>query len=135
MADPCALLDPDVIAAASGVQMPAGVPRVEEARQVEMCTWTSSDPIAIVATGVTKVGAEEAFTTNRDLSPAYFDGDAVEQPLESADKAYVVKVGEDGGWVVGAIAKGVFIQVQITGDGMTQQVAEDLTKQMIARLP
>lgn len=99
-----------------------------------MCTWKSDDPFLIVAASLTDVAAEEAFKTNVDLAPAYFDGEAVTITVPGADKAYAVQQ-PDVGWVVGAIAKGRFVQVQVGGNDVTQEQAAALVADAIARMP
>lgn len=114
--------------------MPDGVETIEEARQVQMCTWQSTDPFTIVAASLTDVDADEAFQTNVDLAPAYFDGEAQTITLPGADKAYAVQQ-PDVGWVVGAVAKGRFVQVQVGGTDITQEQAATLVENAIARMP
>ena len=134
LASPCDLLTVDQIASATGVTVPDGTAKTDDARQVQMCTWQSSDPVLIVAASLTDVGAEEAFKTNVDLAPAYFDGDAKIITVPGADKAYAGQQ-PDVGWVVGAIAKGRFVQVQVGGTGITQEQTTTLVQDAIAALP
>ena len=134
LSGPCDLLTLEQIEAATGVAVTDGEQKDDEARQIQMCTWQSSDPFVIVAASLTDVGAAEAFQTNFDLAPAYFDGDPVTITLPGADKAYAVQQ-PDVGWVVGAIAKGRFVQVQVGGTDITQAQASTLVENAIARMP
>jgi hypothetical protein len=99
-----------------------------------VCTWTSTDPFTIVAASLTDVGAAEAYQTNVDLAPAYFDGDPVDTAVPGADKAYAVQQ-PDVGWVIGAIAKGRFLQIQVGGDGITEAQVGALMQDAVNRLP
>lgn len=131
---PCDLLTLEQIAAATGIEVPDGSADADEARQIQMCTWQSTDPLLIVAASLTDVAAEEAFQTNVDLAPAYFDGDPVDITLPGADKAYAVQQ-PDVGWVVGAVAKDRFVQVQVGGYDITQEQVATLVQDAITRLP
>lgn len=99
-----------------------------------MCTWQSTDPFLIVAASLTDVAAEDAFNTNVDLAPAYFDGNAVDVTVPGADKAYAVQQ-PDVGWVVGAIAKGRFVQVQAGSSSVTREQVVALVQDAIQRMP
>ena len=134
LASPCALLTVDQISTATGVTVPDGSATKDDARQIQMCTWQSTDPILIVAASLTDVAADDAFKTNVDLAPAYFDGDAQAITVPGADKAYAVQQ-PDVGWVVGAVAKGRFVQVQVGGTDITQEQTVALIQDAIAALP
>ena len=134
LTSPCDLLTLDQISVATGVTVPDGSATTDDARQIQMCTWQSTDPFLIVAASLTDVAADEAFKTNVDLAPAYFDGDPVTITLPGADKAYAVQQ-PDVGWVVGAVAKGRFVQVQVGGSDITQEQAATLVQDAIARMP
>lgn len=132
--DPCSLLDAAAVQDVLGVEVDAGVEDRDEARQVRMCTWQRSDPVAIVVAGVTSVGADEAYTTNKDLAPAYFGGEAVEKPVAGTDRAYVVASG-DTGYAVGLVAQGRYLSVQVAADGVTEEQAVSLAERAAAALP
>jgi hypothetical protein len=134
LSGPCDLLSVEQITAATGITVPDGSAKADEARQIQMCTWQSTDPFLIVAASLTDVGAVEAFQTNVDLAPAYFDGDPVTISLPGAEKAYAVQQ-PDVGWVIGAIAKGRFVQVQVGGNDVTQQQVATLVEDAISRMP
>jgi hypothetical protein len=134
LSGPCDLLTVEQIEAAIAVAMPDGVEKQDDVRKIQMCTWTSTDPFAIVAASLTDVGAAEAFQTNFDLAPAYFDGDPVKTDVPGTDKAYAVQQ-PDVGWVVGAIAKGRFLQIQVGGTDITQAQVTTLMQDAVNRLP
>jgi hypothetical protein len=134
LSGPCDLLTAEQIEAAIAVAMPDGVEKQDDVRKIQMCTWTSTDPFAIVAASLTDVGAAEAFQTNFDLAPAYFDGDPVKTDVPGTDKAYAVQQ-PDVGWVVGAIAKGRFLQIQVGGTDITQAQVTTLIQDAVNRLP
>jgi hypothetical protein len=134
LSGPCDLLTVEQIEAAITVAMPDGVRTQDDVRKIQMCTWTSTDPFAIVAASLTDVGAAEAFQTNFDLAPAYFDGDAVLTSVPGTDKAYAVQQ-PDVGWVVGAIAKDRFLQIQVGGSGITKEQVTALMQDAVNRLP
>jgi hypothetical protein len=134
LSGPCDLLTVEQIEAAITVAMPDGVEKQDDVRKIQMCTWTSTDPFAIVAASLTDVGAAEAFQTNFDLAPAYFDGDPVKTDVPGTDKAYAVQQ-PDVGWVVGAIAKGRFLQIQVGGTDITQAQVTTLMQDAVNRLP
>ena len=129
----CELLTLEDIEAVLGVRMPDGVSTFDEARQVDLCTWTNPDPVTIVATGLTTVGADDAYELNKTLAPAYFDGEPVDVTVPGTEKAYVVE-SPGVGWVVGAIASGQYVQVQIGGTDLTQAQAVTLMQAATARL-
>jgi hypothetical protein len=131
---PCDLLTIDEIQAATGVAVPDGEETKDDVRKIQMCTWTATDPFLIVAASLTDVAAAEAFQTNVDLAPAYFDGDAALINVPGTDKAYSVQQ-PDVGWVVGAIAKGRFLQVQVGGDTVTEEQVISLVQDAVAQLP
>lgn len=133
IAGPCDLLTDGQIASAVGMELGAGAAKIDDARQVQTCTWTTDDLTTIVVVGLTDVAAEEAYQTNVDLAPAYFDGDPVETTVAGADRAYAVEQ-PDVGWVVGAIAGDRFVQVQVGGYDITQTQAESLATAAVARL-
>lgn len=130
---PCDLLTAEQLTATLGVELGSGEETVDEARQVQTCQWATDDLTTIVVAGLTDVAAEEAYQTNVDLAPAYFEGDPVDTTVPGADKAYAVQQ-PDVGWVVGAIAAGRFVQVQVGGTDITQAMAETLAADAIARL-
>jgi hypothetical protein len=134
LSGPCDLLTVEQIEAAIAVAMPDGVEKQDDVRKIQMCTWTSTDPFAIVAASLTDVGAAEAFQTNFDLAPAYFDGDPVKTDVSGTDKAYAVQQ-PDVGWVVGAIAKSRFLQIQVGGTDITQAQVTTLMQDAVNRLP
>lgn len=130
---PCDLLTAEQLSAAVGVDMGDGEETIDEARQVQTCTWATDDMTTIVVAGLTDVAAEEAYQTNYDLAPAYFDGDPVETTVPGADRAYAVQQ-PDVGWAVGAIASDRFLQVQVGGSDITQAIAESLAADAVAHL-
>jgi hypothetical protein len=130
---PCDLLTDEQISGVLGIELEAGEAKVDDARQVQTCTWATGDLTTIVVAGLTDVDAEEAYQTNFDLAPAYFEGDPVETSVPGADRAYAVQQ-PDVGWVVGTVTADQFVQVQVGGTDITQQQAEQLAADAVARL-
>jgi hypothetical protein len=116
------------------VAVPDGEATTDDVRKIQMCKWTATEPFLIVAASLTDVAAAEAYKTNVELAPAYFDGDAVEIAVPGTDKAYAVQQ-PDVGWVVGAIAKDRFLQIQVGGDAITQEQVTTLMQDAVGRLP
>ena len=131
--DPCPLLDPATIAEITGVEVPEGTSTADDTRQVNTCRWMSTDPVLVVVTGLTAVAGEEAYRLNRELAPAYFDGDPVDTPVSGADRSYLVATGS-GGWVVGALAADRYLSVQVAGQGVDRAKAIALAERAISRV-
>ncbi len=106
----------------------------DPARQIATCKYTSSDGTQIVDVGISQTPGAKAFTTNRDLAPAYFDGEAKPTTVPGADKAYLVIADTYNAPVVGMLVGDTFALVQVGVEGATPEQGIQLASTVAGRL-
>jgi hypothetical protein len=109
----------------------------DDARQIATCNWTLQGefgPIGIVDIGVSLVPGAEAYQTNLDLAPAYFDGDATPISIAGADKAYQVIKSTGNASVIGMLIGGRFVLLQVSMAGAKPEQSQALAAQLASRV-
>jgi Protein of unknown function (DUF3558) len=125
--DPCNLLQADVINQTLGTTVGDGASKPDEARQIVTCTWNQDDMLALVNVGLAQIDGTEAFKTNKDLAPAYFNGDPQPITIPGTETAYIVLDKElDNSPVVGMLIHGSFVLMQATAPGITKEQGIEL---------
>ena len=135
-ANPCTFVRKAELETALGVSLAVeGDKRGDDAREIVSCNWTQlSGDIAVADIGVSSTPGEDAYKTNFDLAPAYFDGTPETITLEGADKAYLVTKGDQKAWVVGMLVAGKFMLVQLASDGGSPDKTKTLAALIAGRL-
>lgn len=132
--DPCTLLTAEDINATLGTSFEASQAVEDPAREIVTCKYTSPDGTQIVDVGVSQTPGAKAFTTNRDLAPAYFGGNAKAVDIPGADKAYLVIAETYDAPVIGMQVGSIFALVQVGVEGTTPEQGEQLAAIAAGRL-
>ena len=138
--DACGLLSAEEINGVLGTTFESGTQNADDTRDIVTCNFTMTDdstgvelPVSIVDVGTSLLDGQESYTTNQDLAPAYFGGDPKDVDVAGADKAYIVINEGTQSPVIGLLAQGRFILVQIGVEGATEQQAIELAQMAAAR--
>lgn len=132
--DPCTWLTTEELARALSATLEAPTKKKDDARQIATCNWTQTEPFGIVDIGVSLVPGAEAYKTNLDLAPAYFDGPAEPIALVGADKAYLVIKKDPKASVIGMLVAGRFVLIQVAIEGTTADQAQALAAVLAGRV-
>jgi hypothetical protein len=132
--DPCTWATTDEVNRALSATLAEPTKKDDEARQIATCNWSQSSPFGIVDLGVSRTPGAEAFQTNMDLAPAYFDGEARPITIAGAEKAYLVSKNDPKASIVGMLVGGRFVLLQVAIDGATAEQAQALAATLASRL-
>jgi len=132
--DPCTWVTTDEVNHALSASLAEPTKKDDEARQIATCNWAQASPFGIVDLGVSRTPGAEAFQTNMDLAPAYFDGEARPITIAGAEKAYLVSKNDPKASIVGMLVGGRFVLLQVAIDGATAEQAQALAATLASRL-
>jgi hypothetical protein len=135
--DPCTWVTTDEVNRALSTSLSEPTKTKDDGRQIATCNWTlpgEFGPVGIVDIGVSLVPGAEAYQTNFDLAPAYFDGDATPISIAGAEKAYqVIKKGQNAS-VVGMLVGTRFVLLQVAIEGVKPEQSQALAAQLASRI-
>jgi hypothetical protein len=131
--DPCTWATTDEINRTLAASLGEGTKKNDQVRQIVTCKWTQSSPIGIVDIGLSLTPGADAYQTNMDLAPAYFDGDAKPITVVGAEKAYLVTKKDQKAWVVGMLVNARFVLIQVAVDSATAGQVQSLAAQVAQR--
>lgn len=135
--DPCTWVTTDEINRALSTSLSEPTKKKDDARQIATCNWTlpgEFGPVGIVDIGVSLTPGAEAYQTNVDLAPAYFDGDATPISVAGAEKAYQVIKKDQNASVVGMLVGARFVLLQVAIEGAKAEQAQALAAQLASRI-
>ncbi|MFN8125383.1 MAG: DUF3558 family protein [Candidatus Nanopelagicales bacterium] len=132
--DPCTLVTADELNAVLGTSFEPSEPTPDDAREIVGCKYQSDDMTQIVDVSVSQTPGSEAFDTNWDLAPAYFDGKPKKIAIPGADQAYLVIADTYDAPVVGVLVGERFALLQVGVEGATPDQAEQLAATLASRL-
>lgn len=133
-ANPCTFITTADLNSLLGSSLEDGSKKADDARQIVQCTW-NQQPYGTVSIGVSQTPGADAYQTNWDLAPAYFDGDPEAITIAGAEKAYRVKRKDNESFVIGQLIKGRFVLLQIgyvssANAEKAQRVAEKIASRL-----
>jgi hypothetical protein len=131
--DPCTWATTEEINRTLAASLGEGTKTNDQARQIVTCKWTQSNPIGIVDIGLSLTPGADAYRTNMDLAPAYFDGDAKPITVAGAEQAYLVVKKDQRAWVIGMLVHARFVLVQVAVDSATVAQVQLLAAQVAKR--
>jgi hypothetical protein len=132
--DPCTWLTTDEINRTLAASLGDRTGRNDEARQIVTCNWTQPSPFGIVNIGLSLTPGADAYQTNLDLAPAYFDGEANPITVAGAEKSYLVIKKDQNASVIGMLVNGRFVLIQVAIDSATAEQAQSLAAQVASRM-
>jgi hypothetical protein len=132
--DPCAVATTDEINSTLTASLGDGTRKHDEARQIVTCNWTQSSPFGILNIGISLTPGADAYQTNFDLAPAYFDGDPKSISVSGAQQAYLVIKKDQKAWVVGMLVNGKFVLIQVAIDSASAEKSQSLAAQIASRM-
>lgn len=131
---PCTWVSAAEINRAVGTTFDEGTAKSDDARQIRTCNYQQTSPFAIVDIGLSLTPGADAFQTNWDLAPAYFDADPRALELTGAEKAYIIRKKDPAAWVVGLLVSGRFALVQVGVESASEDQAKALAGTIATRM-
>ncbi len=131
---PCTWVSPAEVNAALGTAFDEGTAKSDDARQIRTCHYQQTSPFAIVDVALALVPGADAYQTNWDLAPAYFDADPRALELPGTEKAYVIPKKDPAAWIVGLLVNGRFALVQVAVESATEAQATALAATIATRM-
>jgi hypothetical protein len=132
--DPCTWVTTEEVNSALSATLAEPTKKDDEARQIATCNWAQASPFGIVDLGVSLTPGADAFQTNMDLAPAYFDGEARPLTIAGAEKAYLVSKDDPKASIIGMLVGGRFVLLQVAIADATAERAQALAATIASRL-
>jgi hypothetical protein len=132
--DPCTLVTTAEINRTLTASVGEGIKKHDAARQIVTCNWTQSSPFGILNVGISLTPGAEAYQTNFDLAPAYFDGDPKPITVSGAQQAYLVNKKDQKAWVIGMLVNGTFVLAQMAIESASAEKLQSLAAQVANRM-